>query len=150
MATSDWLPVVTTALGGLLAAGGGALVQWTSNRGADERAREDLRRTAYVGLLTATDALLPEIRRWPAERNSERLMTAASDVLRACAAVRLAGPKPVIEKTKEIHRLTQALVQSHQDTELERAVTQADRFLEKAHDAFLEQAELIIGTNRQP
>ena len=66
MATSDWLPLVTAALGGLLAAGGGALVQWTSNRRADERAREDLRRTAYVGLLTATDALLPEIRRWPA------------------------------------------------------------------------------------
>lgn len=30
MAASDWLPLATTALGGLLATGGCALVQWTN------------------------------------------------------------------------------------------------------------------------
>jgi hypothetical protein len=105
MAASDWLLVATTVLGGVLTAGGGALVQWTGTRQSDARARNDYRRTAYVDLIAAVDELmralkLPRPATTPKSRDS--LYVALDRVDRAAAAVSLAGPPRAAELADKI------------------------------------------------
>jgi hypothetical protein len=90
----DWLPLATTTLGGVLAAGGGALAQWISNRRTDTRARAERRHTAYVDFLMATDGVWPLL--WNQVRWQEDVRTDFLAILgrldRAAACVSLAGP----------------------------------------------------------
>jgi hypothetical protein len=57
MASNDWLPLATTALGAVLAVGGGGLAQWAGNRRSDSRARDERRRAAYGEFIAAADDL---------------------------------------------------------------------------------------------
>jgi hypothetical protein len=107
MAASDWLLVGTTVLGGLLAAGGGALVQWTGNRQSDDRARKDYRRTAYVDLIAAVDELI-RVLRLPRSatpsKSRDSVPVALNSVDRAAAAVSLAGPQSASDLADEIRK----------------------------------------------
>lgn len=107
MAVSDWLLVGTTVLGGVLATGGGALVQWTGNQQSDDRARKDYRRTAYVDLVAAVDELmrvlrLPRSATPPKSRDS--FLVALNSVDRATASVSLAGPQSVADLADDIRK----------------------------------------------
>jgi len=107
MAASDWLLVGTTVIGGVLAAGGGALVQWTGSRQSDDRARRDYRRTAYVDLIAAVDELM-RVLRLPRSvtpsKSRDSLLVALNSMDRAAAAVSLAGPQPAADLADDIRK----------------------------------------------
>ena len=98
MAVNDWLPVATTALGGLLAAGGGWLSQLVSSRNSDKRIREERRHSAY-GAFIAASKELPVLAReaYIADTEEQRrpldeVITLARTITRTCVDVTLAGP----------------------------------------------------------
>lgn len=147
MASSDWLPLATTALGGLLAAGGGALVQWTGSHRADKRARDDLRRETYVALVAACDDLLREFKGGGPE-NREARMGAIGGVEHACAAVALAGPSPASGRATMIKSCVLTLLageRSHDAAKIGASL----RILEEEYIRFVETAQFILGTNEQ-
>jgi hypothetical protein len=107
MAASDWLLVGTTVLGGVLTAGGGALVQWTGNRQSDDRARKEYRRTAYVDLIAAVDELMRVLklpRSATTSKSRDSLFVALNSVDRAAAAVSLAGTQPAADLANKIRK----------------------------------------------
>jgi hypothetical protein len=110
MAVNDWLPVATTALGGLLAAGGGWLSQWASSHNSDKRIREERRHSAYGAFIAASKELpvlaqeahiadIEEQRRW-----LDEVITLARTITRTCVDVTLAGPLGVTEAADAVQR----------------------------------------------
>jgi hypothetical protein len=146
MASSDWLTLATTALGGLLAAGGGALVQWAGSRRADERAREELRRAAYVQLVAALGDLVREIVGW---RDLESLMVAIRSVEHACAAVILAGPAKAAEVAYDIQVATFDVVRASRTPDATQAVADSFVPITEAFIEFRDAAQSILGTDRE-
>jgi len=110
MAVNDWLPVATTALGGLIAAGGGWLAQWASSRNSDKRIREERRHSAYGAFIAASKELpvlareanvadTEEERRW-----LDEVITLARAITRTCVDVTLAGPLSAAEAADAVQR----------------------------------------------
>jgi hypothetical protein len=116
MAVNDWFPVATTALGGVLAAGGGWLSQWAGSRNSDKRMREERRHSAYGAFIAASKELpvlaqeahiadIEEQRRW-----LDEVITLARTITRTCVDVTLAGPLGAAEAADAVQRKAWQLV----------------------------------------
>lgn len=97
MAAGDWLPLGTTALGGVLAVGGGAVVQWAGSRRTHRDALAERRRVAYVEFLAAANEFA-RILATALEAHTAygRAADAIGAVERAQAMVVLAGPDEAV------------------------------------------------------
>jgi hypothetical protein len=111
MAVNDWLPVATTALGGLLAAGGGWLSQWAGSRGSEKRVREERRHSAYGAFIAASKELpvLAQEAYNSADTEEQRpwldeVTTLARTITRTSVDVTLAGPRGATEAAEAVQR----------------------------------------------
>lgn len=115
MASNVWLPLATTALGAVLAVGGGGIAQWAGNRRSDSRGRDERRHAAYAEFIAAADELTRmmrswyptkgypsfRLRRWPLPHQTiefrQTLAAILGNIDRAAVAVTLAGPRTAAE-----------------------------------------------------
>jgi hypothetical protein len=111
MAVNEWLPVATTALGGLLAAGGGWLSQWAGSRGSEKRVREERRHSAYGAFIAASKELpvLAQEAYNSADTEEQRpwldeVTTLARTITRTFVDVTLAGPRGATEAAEAVQR----------------------------------------------
>ncbi|WBB88170.1 hypothetical protein O7542_13770 [Micromonospora sp. WMMC264] len=81
MAAASWIPVVSTALGAVIALGGGLLAGARNDRGQRRRDRESDRLKTYVDFALALDtahAALREVARTPSGDASRRVAASAA------------------------------------------------------------------------